>query len=335
MQNAQFFKDNLFNVNAQNFEEHALSLFHWQANYNPVYQEYISYLNLKASEIHQISQIPFLPISFFKYHRVITQEARPSSSDEGYFESSGTTGQQRSRHYISDPAFYLRVCQHIFEQQYGKLGNFHIFALLPSYLDRKHASLVAMAEHFIQQSQSSFSGFYLQDYKNLVQQLRQAQKTNRKVLLLGVTFALLDLAEKFHLNLKDVIVMETGGMKGRRKEIIRQELHQILKTGLQVEHIHGEYGMTELLSQAYAHHDGLFKAPPWMRIMIRDINDPFHFDQNLRYGGINVIDLANVDSCAFIETQDLGRFHSSTDTFEVLGRFDNTDVRGCNLMISF
>ncbi|WPP49924.1 acyl transferase [Catalinimonas niigatensis] len=335
MQDAQFFKDNLFNINAQNFEEHALSLFRWQAIHNPVYQQYISFLGVKIDEINQISQIPFLPIAFFKNHRVITLDTEASVFNDGYFESSGTTGQQRSRHYISDFTFYLKVCQYIFELQYAELSNFHIFALLPSYLDRKHASLVAMAEHFIQQSQSSFSGFYLQDYEKLIEQLRQAQQSNRKVLLLGVTFALLDLAEKFRPNLKDVIVMETGGMKGRRKEIIRQELHQILKTELQVDHIHAEYGMTELLSQAYAQQDGLFLAPPWMRILIRDVNDPFHFDPKLRYGGINVIDLANVHSCAFIETQDLGKLHNSTNTFEVLGRFDNTDTRGCNLMVSF
>lgn len=335
MQNAQFFKDNLFSINAQNFEEHVLSLFRRQAEHNPVYRKYISCLGVKTRDIHQIHQIPFLPISFFKNHRVITHEGESSTEKYDYFESSGTTGQQRSRHYIPDLDFYLRICQSIFEQQYGKLDDFHVFALLPSYLERKHASLVAMADYFIQQSQSPFSGFYLQDYEKLLVQIAKARQSNRKVLLLGVTFALLDLAEKFRPNLKDVIVMETGGMKGRRKEIIRQELHQMLKEGLNVKHIHAEYGMTELLSQAYAHRDGLFQAPPWMRIIIRDINDPFYFNQDLRYGGINVIDLANVHSCAFIETQDLGKYHTSTHTFEVLGRFDNTDTRGCNLMVSF
>lgn len=335
MQSAQFFKDNLFSINAQNFEEHALSLFQWQAENNTVYREYISYLGIQVKDVQQILQIPFLPISFFKTHRVLVHDPLQNSSDEHYFESSGTTGQQRSRHYVSDPAFYLEVCKDIFEQQYGKLNEYHIFALLPSYLERKHASLVAMADHFIRLSQSDLSGFYLQDYEKLLQQLEQAQNSKRKILLLGVSFALLDLAEKYQPNLKNVIVMETGGMKGRRKEMIREELHQVLKEGFQLDHIHAEYGMTELLSQAYAHQEGLFQTSPWMRILLRDINDPFYFDENLRYGGINVIDLANVHSCAFIETQDLGKYHTSTRTFEVLGRFDHSDIRGCNLMVSF
>ncbi|MEK6479650.1 acyl transferase [Catalinimonas sp. 4WD22] len=334
MQTAHFFKDKLFSTNAQNFEEHALALFRWQAKYNSVYRQYLSHLGVKPENINKTTDIPFLPITFFKHHKVITQEVSKDADAYTYFESSGTTGQQRSRHYLKDTEFYLRVCKTIFEKQYGALNEYHIFALLPSYLERQHASLVAMADDFIQQSKSSLSGFYLNNYEELLEKLDQAKQSDRKVLLLGVTFALLELAEKYRPNLKNVVVMETGGMKGRRKEMIRQELHQILKANLQVDHIHAEYGMTELLSQAYANQDGIFQSPPWMRILVRDINDPFSINQHQRYGGINVIDLANVHSCAFIETQDLGKYNTSTNTFEVLGRFDHSDIRGCNLMIS-
>ncbi|WP_338130077.1 acyl transferase [Catalinimonas alkaloidigena] len=321
-------------MDAQNFEEHALSLFYWQAKHNVVYRQYLSHLDVKAEDIQRTTEIPFLPIAFFKHHKVITQENVKDASAYTYFESSGTTGQQKSRHYLNDADFYLQVCKKIFEEQYGELSQFHIFALLPSYLERQHASLVAMADYFIEQSQSNLSGFYLHNYDDLLENMRKAKQSGCKVLLLGVTFALLELAEKHRPNLEGIIVMETGGMKGRRKELIREELHQILKENLQVDYIHAEYGMTELLSQAYAKQDGVFRSPPWMRILIRDINDPFSIDQHLRYGGINVIDLANISSCAFIETQDLGKYNTKNDTFEVLGRFDHSDVRGCNLMIS-
>ncbi|WKN32515.1 acyl transferase [Porifericola rhodea] len=334
MQNAQFFKDNLFSINAQNFEEYALSLFRWQAEHNPVYKLYIENLSIRVEEVKRLEHIPFLPIAFFKDHKVVSIDETEKTESYTYYESSGTTGQQRSRHYLADTEFYLKVCRQIFETQYGKLEDFHVFALLPSYLERKHASLVAMADHFIQLSQSDLSGFYLNEYDRLLAQIQEAKKTGRKVLLLGVTFALLELAENYSPKLEGVIVMETGGMKGRRKEMIRQELHYILTNGFQLNHIHSEYGMTELLSQAYAHYKGLFQCPSWMRVLIRDINDPFCLDQSLRYGGINVIDLANVHSCAFIETQDLGRYHHETGYFEVLGRFDQSDVRGCNLMVA-
>jgi len=332
MLNAQFFKDKLFNINAQNFEEHALSLFRWQATHNAIYRSYINNLGRDAGEVHKLEDIPFLPISFFKKHRVISGD--PENQQWTYFESSGTTGQQRSRHYVSDSQFYAKVCQQIFEQQYGPLEDYHIFALLPSYLERQHASLVAMADDFIRKSRSELSGFFLDDYPTLLKHISEARSSQKKTLLLGVTFALLELSENYDADLKGVVVMETGGMKGRRKEIIRQELHQYLKKQLNVTQIHAEYGMTELMSQAYAQADGFFHAPPWMRIFIRDINDPFSLDYRLRYGGINIIDLANVDSCAFLETQDLGKYHPEEQTFEVLGRLDNTDIRGCNLMVS-
>lgn len=333
MLNAQFFKDKLFNINAQNFEEHALSLFRWQVKHNPVYQAYVRNLGRDVEAVQKLTDIPFLPISFFKNHRVISQ-AEGAHQHWQYFESSGTTGQQRSRHYVADSDFYLQVCRQIFEAQYGALQDFHIFALLPSYLERQHASLVAMADYFIQESKSERSGFYLDDYPALLRHISAAQKSDRKVLLLGVTFALLELAENYQPDLRGVVVMETGGMKGRRKEIVREELHLYLEKRFNIPQVHSEYGMTELMSQAYAKTSGMFQCPEWMRILIRDINDPFSIDTHLRYGGINIIDLANVDSCAFIETQDLGRFDHEKQTFEVLGRMDNTDTRGCNLMVS-
>lgn len=330
---AEDFKDRLFNINAQNFEEHALALFRWQATHNVVYQEYIDHLRKDIYSITRLEDIPFLPITFFKNHQVVSQatEQKPVSWEN--FESSGTTGQQRSRHFVSDKEFYLRVCQHIFEQQYGPLNDFHVFALLPSYLERNNSSLVAMADHFIRESHSPLSGFYLYDYQALLERLAKAQHTKQPVLLLGVTFALLELAEQHRANLRGVTVMETGGMKGRRKEIIREELHLILKQGLKINSVHSEYGMTELMSQAYSMGSGIFKAPTWMRFFIRDINDPFLLNNQLSYGGINIIDLANVESCAFIETQDLGKYHIEDQSFEVLGRMDNTDTRGCNLMV--
>ncbi len=332
MLNAHFFKDKLFKINAQNFEKHALSLFRWQAVHNAVYRAYLNNLSRNTNAVNKLEDIPFLPISFFKNHRVMSGDQE--NQQWTYFESSGTTGQQRSRHYVSDPQFYVKVCQQIFEQQYGPLEEYHIFALLPSYLERQNASLVAMTDDFIRKSRSTLSGFFLDNYPTLLKHISEARNSKRKILLLGVTFALLELAENCDADLEGVVIMETGGMKGRRKEIVRQELHQYLAKQLNVLQIHAEYGMTELMSQAYAKADGIFRTPPWMRIYIRDINDPFYLDHHLRYGGINIIDLANVDSCAFIETQDLGRYHTEDQTFEVLGRLDNTDVRGCNLMVA-
>jgi phenylacetate-coenzyme A ligase PaaK-like adenylate-forming protein len=330
--NIQFFRDKLFSIGPDEFEDHALELFRWQAVQNPVYRQYLEALRVDPLRVSGLAEIPFLPVSFFKNHKVLTMEAA-ASQGLNFFESSGTTGQRRSRHYVDDEAFYLQVCRHAFERAYGSLQDFHIFALLPSYLEREHASLVSMADYFIRESASPLSGFFLKNDQELLDRIAAAQSDGRQVMLLGVTFALLQLAESAQADLHDVIVMETGGMKGRGREMIREELHKTLCRGLGVPAIHAEYGMTELFSQAYAQGEGRFFAPPWMRLMLRDINDPFYFDNHLRYGGINVIDLANVHSCAFIETQDLGRFHQD-GSFEVLGRFDNSDTRGCNLMVS-
>lgn len=323
------FQEDLFKVGPESFEAHALDLFRFQATNNPLYKQYVSLLGIDIATVHHLHQIPFLPIDFFKSHRVVTSDWQPAV----VFESSGTTGQVRSKHYVEDVDFYLRVAESIFNRFYGALEDFHILALLPSYLERDNSSLVAMADYFIKKSQSPFSGFYLYDHERLVEQLKRASNKKGKIILLGVSFALLDLAERFDIDLSEAIVMETGGMKGKREELTRGELHATLKRRFNVPAIHSEYGMTELLSQAYAKANGHFEAPPWMKVLIRDINDPFEvFDEGVtQSGGVNIIDLANVQSCAFIETQDIGR-RLGGDSFEILGRFDNADVRGCNLM---
>jgi phenylacetate-coenzyme A ligase PaaK-like adenylate-forming protein len=323
------FKHHLLDIDARSFEAMAMELFQWQAEHNSIYQTYLSHLNINPKKIKSTENIPFLPIEFFKHHQVVTKN---TAQTQFFFESSGTTGQTRSRHYIADLPWYYQVCQRAFERQWGPLTDFHIFALLPSYLERKNASLVAMADFFIEQSQSAYSGFYLNNFEKLVHQVEAARQTNRRILLLGVTFALLTLAETYRLQWPEVVIMETGGMKGRRKEITRAEVHNLLATGLGVTNVASEYGMTELLSQAYSRVNGQFTPPPWMKIRIRDTYDPFSPAPDGRQGGINVIDLANVDSCAFVETKDLGR-RVSDESFEVLGRFDNSEVRGCSLMI--
>ena len=322
------FKTRLLDLPHESFEEMAIELFLWQTLKNPVYKVYIKYLGINPVSVSSIDQIPCLPIEFFKYHQVVSD----APSIERVFESSGTTGQLRSKHYVADLLWYQKVCERIFEQCWGKLKSCHVFALLPSYLERNNASLVAMADHFIRQSQSDLSGFYLDNLSTLVQKVEEARKTERKVLMLGVTFALLELAEKYKVEWRDVIVMETGGMKGRQKEMTRSEVHDRLINRLGVQFVAAEYGMTELISQAYAKQSGKFELPLWMQIQIREIEDPFTYTEVGKQGGINIIDLANVDSCAFIETKDLGRI-TKNGHFEVLGRFDNSEVRGCNLMI--
>jgi len=333
---AEHIKKNIFSINPENFEPTALELFRYQAKYNAVYRAYIEILGVVPEKIEKLTQVPFLPISFFKEHKVVTAHPHAAKNRKNVvFESSGTTGQVTSKHYVPDIGFYHAVAAHGFSLEYGNPGDYHFLALLPSYLERKNASLVAMAQHFIQLSNSAYSGFFLHDYEELVNVLQKLKNDPKKTVLIGVSFALLDLAEQFSPHLQNVIVMETGGMKGRRKEIIREELHSILQISLNTPSVHSEYGMTELLSQAYARQGGKFRNPPWMRVLIRDISDPFHLDNQLRSGGINVIDLANADSCAFIETQDIGKYHPEEDTFEVLGRIDNSDIRGCNLMVTY
>ena len=344
MQQAQILKQKVLKLKAQDFDDLALEIFRFQAQHSLVYQQYLQYLDIQVDTIKKIEQIPFLPIEFFKTQTIITGNSPIKTT----FESSGTTGQNTSRHHVADPDFYLQIAEQIFEKFYGKLDDFQILALLPSYLERTNSSLVYMVEHFIKKSNNPNSGFFLNDYENLARVLKNGRESSpigtvRRFdgggcLLIGVTFGLLDFAESnsdlsFLKDRNDLIVMETGGMKGRRKELLREEVHEILTKAFHVENIHSEYGMTELLSQGYSSGEGVFDLPVSMKILFRDVNDPFSYVQNARSGGINVIDLANIDSCCFIETKDLGAVFRDSQ-FKILGRFDNSDIRGCNLMIS-
>jgi Acyl-protein synthetase, LuxE len=332
------------------FERLALDIFRYQYNSNEVYQEFVDLVGRKIAEVDRIEKIPFLPISFFKSRNVMSG----IEDFQHIFESSGTTGVEVSRHFITDLSLYEANSRRIFEQTYGPLTNYHIFALLPSYLERNTSSLVYMVQNFILNSFSDMAGFYLANVKSMLARMKKAyKKDNRKILLIGVSFALLDLAEDPVLAAQmsemadKMIVMETGGMKGRRKEMIREELHLQLRTAFGLPEIHSEYGMTELLSQAYSKGQGTFEMPVSMRIRLREINDPFaylpHFPvgnaaeiekPKPRTGGINVIDLCNIDSCSFIETQDLGTFTPDYKQIKIMGRFDNSDIRGCNLMVN-
>ena len=322
------FQQKLFQVNQSNFSEFALALFKFQASANSVYREYIGNLGLQPHRINALEKIPFLPIDFYKKQKVMTG----SWKEETIFKSSGTTGQERSRHYVYHLEDYLRNSLKIFSLFYGNISNYHLLTVLPSYREQGNSSLIAMVDFLIRKSGSSASGFYLEDSDKLVEVLNSLQGFNKKIILLGVTFALLDLIDRNDFRFPGLIVMETGGMKGRRKEIVREELHKTLCKGFNVQSIHSEYGMTELFSQAYASQEGRFRSAPWMKVFLRDINDPFFLDNKLRSGGVNIIDLANIYSCAFIETQDLGTVNDD-GTFEILGRFDHSDVRGCNLMV--
>jgi phenylacetate-coenzyme A ligase PaaK-like adenylate-forming protein len=313
-----------------NFDEaFALQLFHFQAENNSVYKSYLKALKREALQIKQLEDIPYLPISFFKSHAVKSWDFEAGA----VFSSSGTTGMERSQHFLHQLALYEQVSVELFEAAYGPASDWVILALLPAYLEREGSSLIHMVDQLIKKSGHIESGFFLYDTIRLQQHYARAKTAGKKVLLLGVSFALLDLAEEKTLQLEqEDVVMETGGMKGRRKELIREELHALLAEGLRTNVIHSEYGMTELLSQAYSQGAGMYQTAPCMKIMIRDTNDPFRYLEDGRTGGINIIDLANIDSCAFIQTQDLGR-KSLENSFEILGRFDNSDLRGCNLLV--
>lgn len=321
------FAESLAKSSESAFDNHAIDLFRYQSKYNRIYSSYLAKLNINPNDINDIHEIPFMPIEFFKHESIKTNEWEA----EIVFESSGTTGIIRSQHYVKDLNFYHNNSLRIFEETFGIIENKSILGLLPSYLERQGSSLVSMVDFFIQQSESKKSGFYLNNADELVDLLNSAsQKDN--IILFGVTFALLKLAEEFDMDLSHITVIETGGMKGMGEEIIKEELYEILNSKLKIHSIYSEYGMTELLSQAYGL-DGMFTEPGTMKVLIRDINDPFSILPGSRSGGINIIDLANIHTCAFIETKDLGR--KNTDgTFEVLGRFDNSDIRGCNLLIS-
>ncbi|MEM9859752.1 MAG: acyl transferase [Bacteroidota bacterium] len=329
MQSFKSFQQRLFQINDATFNDFAWELFLYQVNNNPIYKSFITHLGIDIRSIKNVGEIPFLPISFFKYHEVMTERWEV----EATYESSGTTDASVSRHYVRNTKLYLKNTSFIFNHFYGKIEDYHMLFLLPSYIERGSSSLVSMADYFIKRSGSKYSNFYLNNFEELITTVESIRRDagSKKILLCGVSFALLELAEKFAPDLHDVVIMETGGMKGRRKEITRKELHNYLIDRFNVLKIHSEYGMTELSSQAYSQGNAKFKTPPWMKILIRDTNDPLDIG-NKRSGGINVIDLANISSCAFIETQDLGTVDSNGE-FEVLGRFDNSDIRGCNLMV--
>lgn len=313
----------------EEFNHTAISVFNYQYEYNDIYKQYVDLLGIKPNDIRHYLQIPFLPIEFFKSQQVICQSTKKADI---VFSSSGTTGQITSKHFVNDIELYKTSYSKGFEQFYGNIDDYCILALLPNYLEREGSSLVYMFDDLIKQSKHVLSNFYLHNVDDLIKTIKELKQQNQKTILLGVTYALLDLAEKnIELN-ENFIVMETGGMKGKRKELLKEELHQLLKQSFKVNSIHSEYGMTELLSQAYSKENGLFNCPPWMRVLIRDINDPFNYLSEKKNGGINVIDLANLNSCSFIETKDLGKKHNS-NTFEIIGRFDNSDLRGCNLII--
>jgi phenylacetate-coenzyme A ligase PaaK-like adenylate-forming protein len=325
--------ENIFTIKSeQEFRRIALDVFRFQATNNAVYKEYLLSLKTNIESIEQLEQIPFLPIEFFKSFEITTINQTPK--DPIQFTSSGTTGQITSKHFVSNSSIYQKSYLKAFELFYGNITDYCILALLPSYLEREGSSLVYMADDLIKKSKHHQSGFYLHNYDELILTLQQLQDKKQKTILLGVTYALLDVVEQFPLfrGGSNLIVMETGGMKGKRKEMIREELHNILCEGFGVKSIHSEYGMTELLSQAYSKGDGIFTTPPWMKLLIRDTNDPFTYLPFGRTGGINIIDLANIYSCSFIATQDLGKTNPN-NSFEVLGRFDNSDIRGCNLLV--
>ncbi len=320
---------NCFDIRSdRDFELVALNTFKFQAKHNVPYRTFIEYLGINPLYINSVEKIPFLPIEFFKSHKIVSTE-KPA---EKIFLSSGTTSQTQSKHYVSDLSVYEKSFQKGFNYFYGNIEEYTVLALLPAYLEREGSSLVYMADALIKASKKPKSGFYLHNLESLAENLKELDANGEKVLLIGVSFALLDLIESHQFNLQNTIVMETGGMKGRRKELIRTELHEILTEGFGVNAIHSEYGMTELLSQGYSKGHGIFECPPWMKILTRDTEDPLNLLQNNKSGGLNVIDLANINSCSFIATQDLGKVYSD-GTFEVIGRFDNSDIRGCNLMV--
>lgn len=312
-----------------NFREIALQVFRYQAKWNPVYAEYLRYLRVKPNVIQTLTEIPFLPIQLFKSYAL--QSGHWSAIRT--FTSSGTSGEQTSRHLLRDDDWYRLNARRGFEHFYGPLENYCVLALLPAYLERTGSSLVFMADDFIQQSKYAESGFFLKDYDALIQRLKNCRERHIPVLLIGVSFALWDLAEQYPLDLGDAIIMETGGMKGRRREITREELHDILKTAFQLNEIHSEYGMTELLSQAYSQGQGIFRPAPTMRVLSREITDPLAPQQLGKTGALNIIDLANLDTVSFIATDDLGRVYDDA-SFEILGRLDASDLRGCNLLLA-
>lgn len=324
----QVLKKQLFNIeNEDEFESIALQVFNYQAKYNNVYKEYLLLLNTNPDQVLEARSIPFLPIDFFKERKVISG----NTEHELIFRSSGTTGTNHSQHFVTETHLYETSFLKAFELFYHSPADYTILALLPTYTERNDSSLVFMMNRLIRDSNNELSGLYQPDDPTLTLAIKKLIRNGKRFILWGVTFALLDLAEKFEFDFENNIILETGGMKGKRKEIVRDELHKILCDRFQVASIHSEYGMTELLSQAYSKGNGLFHTPPWMKILIRDVNDPLDTRLENKTGGINIIDLANINSCSFIATQDVGKI-AADGSFEVLGRFDNSEMRGCNLL---
>ena len=326
----------IFTISSQKqFEKIALKVFRFQYENNLVYKEFCDFLKVDIQSVKKLQQIPFLPIQFFKNHNVVSN----TNGIQEIFTSSGTTGMITSKHLVTEVSLYEQSYRNAFSEFYGNIEDYAILALLPSYLERSGSSLIYMVKDLIELSNNEHSGFYLHNYDELIAKLIELDNAGQNILLIGVTYALLDLVEKQKFQLKNTIIMETGGMKGKRKELIREELHEILCDGFGVQNIHSEYGMTELLSQAYSLGNGIFECPSWMQILIRDTEDAMTYVSNGKTGGINVIDLANINSCSFIATQDLGKKYPNqpacrqAGSFEVLGRFDNSDIRGCNLMV--
>lgn len=323
-------RQSVFNISGdEDFNDLALKIFRFQFETNSVYRELSQLLGAGTEKINNYLQVPFLPISLFRDHKIISGDERRF---EKVFTSSGTTGNVPSRHFIRDLKLYEESFIRSFGIFYGDPAKFRFLALLPGYLERQDSSLVYMLDHLIRKTERNGSGFFLKNMDALEKTLQENQPASVQTILFGASYALIDFAERFPMNINGVTVMETGGMKGRRKEMIREELHETLCRNLNVERVHSEYGMTELLSQAYSSGHGIFRAPPWMKIQIRDVNDPLQFLPYGQTGGINIIDLANLYSCSFIATQDLGKLHED-GSFEVLGRFDDSEVRGCNLMV--
>ncbi|MFZ6023731.1 MAG: acyl transferase [Bacteroidota bacterium] len=318
--------NNIFSLSTGQFDTVCMAVFQYQYQFNPVYRKWCDLTGQTPATVETLVQIPSLPVSFFKQETILTELTATH-----YFESSGTTQTRNSRHWVPDLDVYRKSFNKAFRLFYGTVTDWCILALLPAYLERQHSSLVMMADELIKNSKHPQSGFYLYDHERLNNTLSLLEKSGQKTLLLGVTFALLDFAEAFPQHLQHTIVMETGGMKGRRKEMTRAEVHQVLSNKLGVNSIHSEYGMTELLSQAYSKGEGLFECPPWMKIMVRDEEDPLS-EGAIGRGVIRVIDLANLYSCSFIDTEDLGQVYSD-GRFEVWGRLDHSDIRGCSLMV--
>ena len=322
----KFEKNKLFKLNSTyNFNQKAIEIFNFQYNNNSVYSQYCKLINVNAKSIKKIKDIPFLPIQFFKNYTVSSYNKHTHS-----FKSSGTGG-KRSVHHIKDINIYIESFTQCFEENFGSINNTVFLGLLPSYIEQGNSSLIYMVDYLIQKSNRKESGFYLNDYKKLYDLILKLEKSEKKIILIGVSYALLDFIDNFSLRTKNLVIIETGGMKGRRKEITREELHDKLKRGFNSNNIKSEYGMTELLSQAYSNTNGIFKSPPWLKILVREINDPLYVKSHGK-GALNFIDLANVNSCSFIASDDIGEVYKDS-SFSVLGRLSNSEIRGCNLMV--